>query len=198
MELRLDHLAVCAVSLEEGVAHVEAALGLALGPGGRHARFATHNRLLGLADGLYLEVIAPDPGATPERARWFGLDTFSGPPRLMNWICGVDDLEAAPRMAGEVLDLARGDNRWRIAVPADGSLPLGGAFPTLIQWITPPVGGRLPPSGAALKRLDIESPSAAEALALIGSPPAPVTLRPGPEHRMEALIATPHGDRVLT
>ena len=35
----------------------------------------THNRVLGMAGGMYLEVIAIDPdAAAPERPRWFGLD----------------------------------------------------------------------------------------------------------------------------
>ena len=56
---------------------------------------ATHNRLLGLGD-LYLEVIAADPSAPrPAWPRWFDLDRFTGAPRLTNWICACDDLEAA-------------------------------------------------------------------------------------------------------
>jgi hypothetical protein len=58
--MRLDHLAVSAMTLEEGVAHVEAALGVALAPGGQHPLMATHNRRRGLGD-VYLEVIAADP-----------------------------------------------------------------------------------------------------------------------------------------
>ena len=82
--MRLDHLAIGAQTLQEGVAWAEAKLGVSFQAGGTHARFATHNRLLGVADGLYLEVIAADPDATCEGPRWFGLDTFSGPPRLVN------------------------------------------------------------------------------------------------------------------
>ena len=64
------------------------------GPGGRHARFGTHNRLLGLGPDLYLEVIAPDPDAAPfEGPRWFGLDTPPPVPRLANWIVAVADMD---------------------------------------------------------------------------------------------------------
>ena len=61
--MRLDHLAVAAESLGVGRAVVEDQLGLRLQDGGRHAHFGTHNLLLGLEDGLYLEVIAVDPDA---------------------------------------------------------------------------------------------------------------------------------------
>ena len=47
--MELDHIAVSAATLAEGVAHVEAALGVRLGVAiGNHALMATHNRLLGL------------------------------------------------------------------------------------------------------------------------------------------------------
>ena len=102
--LTLDHIAVLGETLEEAAHHVEAALGLPMMPGGAHARFGTHNRLLGLAPALYLEAIAIDPAAPPPgHPRWFGLDAFAGPARLDKWICRVDDLgavlEALP-MAG--------------------------------------------------------------------------------------------------
>lgn len=76
--MKLDHLAVSARALDEGVAHVEAALGVRLAGGGKHPYMATHNRLLGLGD-IYLEVIAPDPEAqAPNWPRWFDLDNFWG------------------------------------------------------------------------------------------------------------------------
>ena len=61
--MRLDHLAVAGETLAEAVAHVEEALGVKMGPGGEHAHFGTHNQLIGLADGLYLEAIAANPVA---------------------------------------------------------------------------------------------------------------------------------------
>ncbi|MEL6957598.1 MAG: VOC family protein [Pseudomonadota bacterium] len=165
--MRLDHLAIAATNLDEGTAWAEEKLGVKLLPGGQHARFATHNTLLGLVDGLYLEVIAPNPNDTPERPRWFGLDEFSGPPRLVNWICNVPDLDAAladaPPM--ENVPMQRGELRWDIAVPEGGHLPMGGGFPTLIQWhSSSPPGQSLPASGLRLTGLTIEHPFA-EALA---------------------------------
>ena len=125
MRLAIDHLAVAAETLAEGRAMVEAALGVRLEEGGRHPHFGTHNLLLGLGEGLYLEVIAVDPAApAPQRSRWFGLDRFAGRPRPVAWICRTDDFDAAlagfPE-AGEPMALSRGDLRWRMAVPGSGS-----------------------------------------------------------------------------
>ena len=90
--LTLDHLAISALTLEDGTEWAEAALGVVLQNGGQHLHMATHNRLLGLGD-IYLEVIAPDPSRPkPQYPRWFDLDRFTGPPRLTSWIARCDDL----------------------------------------------------------------------------------------------------------
>lgn len=163
---QLDHLAIGARTLSEGVAWAQAQLGCTLLAGGQHVRFGTHNRLLGMSGGLYLEVIAPDPDVTPDRPRWFGLDNFEGPPRLCNWICRTDDLSGAlavsPPAAGHPEPMSRGDLHWSIAVPADGSLPLDGAWPTLIQWAPGTVhpADRLENSGLTLVALTIRHPEA--------------------------------------
>lgn len=201
--MRLDHLAVAAESLEAGRAHVEDCLGLHLQPGGQHAHFGTHNLLLGLEDGLYLEVIAIDPEApAPDRPRWFDLDRFKGCPRLANWICAVQDLDVAVARhpdAGQPVALARGDLRWRMAVPDNGLLPWDNLFPALIEWqgsVHP--SARLTPSGARLRRLVVSHP---EAVALQAALHADLRDdRVGFEvgaAGLRAEIATPNGVRVL-
>ena len=201
--LKLDHLAVSATRLAEGVDWVESALGVALAPGGEHPLMSTHNQLLGLGD-IYLEVIAINPAArTPPHPRWFDLDHFTGRPRLTNWIAGCDDLDAAlarlPAGVGVPVDLERGDLRWRMAVPGDGCLPFGGAHPALIQWQgAAHPAQRLPDSGVRLQRLEIATPDAAAlntALSGVFSD-ARVSISLGP-HQMRAEFTTPHGLRVL-
>ena len=164
--MQFDHLAVSGTTLAEASDHIEQALGVALQDGGQHAVFGTHNRLLGLADGLYLEAIAPDPAAPkPSRPRWFDLDRFSGAPRLTNWICRCDDIVATlntlPPGAGRPVDLIREALRWRMAVPHDGILPFHGAFPALIQWQTTSNPAQLlNQRGCRLRQLTIAHPEA--------------------------------------
>ena len=202
--LFLDHVAVLGESLEEAVAHAEAALRCPMLPGGAHPRYGTHNQLLGLGDGVYVEAIAVDPSAAaPEGARWFGLDRFAGAARLDKWICRVPDMEAALRtlpMAGAPVALSRGTLRWVMAVPGDGMLPFDGLFPALIEWQSPvPPGISLPESGTTLERLTVAHPEAGALEDLLGphldAPKVRFVTEPRPALRAELL--TPTGPRLL-
>lgn len=161
----LDHLAIAATDLPAGVAAVEAALGVSLQPGGEHAAMGTHNALLSLGPGEYLEVIAVNPAAPdPGRPRWFALDSFAGPPAPRAWIGRCDDLEqalaVAPPGTDVPMDFARGDLRWRMAVPAEGLLPFGGVFPALITWdSTAHPAARLTDQGVRLVTVEIAHPA---------------------------------------
>ena len=169
---------VAARTLEEGAAWVEAKLGVAPVPGGKHALMGTHNRLLSLGPGRFLEVISIDPDAPPpRRARWFDLDApamrerLARGPALIHWVERTDDLETALRDYPErieILSLSRGPYRWRIGVRPDGQRPAGGTRPTLIQWegdLHP--ADALPDSGCRLERFD---PSNARLAATFSTP----------------------------
>ncbi|MEL6565386.1 MAG: VOC family protein [Pseudomonadota bacterium] len=163
-QMILDHLVVGATTLAAAQDHVEQSLGLAMQAGGQHAVFHTHNALIGLEDGLYLEAIAPDPSRpAPERPRWYDLDRYSGPARLSNWAAAVPDMDAAlpmmPDGVGSPVQVRRGDLQWRMAVSAMGTTPYDNLWPALIEW----PGGmhpapRLAPSGLRLRRLTLSHP----------------------------------------
>ncbi len=163
--LKLDHIVISAQSLSQGVDYIQNLLGVQMTQGGKHAAFGTHNALLSLGDS-YLEVIAIDPDAPkPPHARWFGLDTFSGPPRLTNWVLQTDK----PRRVigktligtGDMMTVSRDDLTWQITVPKSGHLPLDDCAPAVIDWMGAdhPVT-HLPDVGCRLARLQIEHPHA--------------------------------------
>lgn len=163
----LDHLALTSATLEEGVAHVEDALGVHLDPGGEHPLMGTHNRLLGLGR-EYFEVIAINPDAPgPDHPRWFDMDRFTGPPRLTNWIAAVPDvtpaIASAPKGIGQPMALTRGDLSWTMVVPEDGVLPFDNMFPALISWqsATHPTQ-RLTERNIRLAGLEISHPQAGD------------------------------------
>ena len=172
-----DHLVLAARDLDAGATWLEHHLGVALAAGGQHARMGTHNRLLGLGDNFYLELIAIDPTALPPgRPRWFALDRLQTPdrPRLIHWVARSADIErdaaGSAEPPGEILSMERGDYRWRISVPADGHLPGEGLVPTLIQWDVPHhPAARLPDSGCRLMKLEGFHPQPARIRAALDS-----------------------------
>lgn len=199
MKAVFDHLAISAASLEQGALAIEAMLGVGLESGGKHAFMGTHNRLLSLGPGEYLEVIAIDPEAPPpDRPRWFRLDRFSGPPRVTNWVLRIDDLDAAlaeaPPGAGRPVALERPPFRWRMGVPDDGALPFDDAFPALIEWQGSLHPARaLPDRGCRLLRLEISHPKGDRLRAVLPIADRRISIVTGPK-AIRAEIATPHGE----
>lgn len=202
--IAFDHIAVAGETLAAATAHVEETLGVPLQAGGEHAVFHTHNTLLGLEQGLYLEAIAANPDApTPDRARWFDLDRFAGPPRLTNWICRCDDLDATltglPEGFGTPVDLQRGDLRWRMAVPADGVLPFDNCAPALIEWQGDAhPAARLTQKNCRLETMTIVHPQARTLAALLAPllTDARITFEEGAP-QLRAQFATPKGSVTL-
>lgn len=163
--MQLDHIAIAGRTLEEATEWVESQLGVPLQQGGEHERFGTHNRLLGLEEGVYLEAIAANPNAAaPQHPRWFDLDNFTGPPRLTNWICQVKDLDEALQdlpQIGRIVDLSRGDLKWRMGGPENGKLAYDNCFPAFIQWQTPVhPSAILTGHGCRLQSLTVSHPKA--------------------------------------
>jgi hypothetical protein len=210
--LRLDHLAIVAPSLREGVEHVRACLDLDIPYGGAHREMGTHNHLLRLGDESYLEVIAIDPDAGPPIARrWFGLDDtaavradWDAGRRLRAWVASTDDLDVVLARHGELLGreirATRGDRSWLFALREDGALPAGGAAPCVIDWGErgSPAPG-IPDLGARLKEFTIEHPDPTGLAALyqnlgVANPPR---IERGASLRFRAEIQMPRGEKAL-
>ena len=171
----LDHIVVGAKELNSGTAQLKILLDCEFLAGGKHTLMATHNSLLKLQKDIYLEVIATDPDACPAnpidgRKRWFALDAKSTQDKLartaqpLTWVIAVSDIEYAKSKCGydpgEIIEVSRGDLKWRLTVPADGSLIEEGVLPSLIEW---PKGqnpaNHLPESGVGIKSLVISHPN---------------------------------------
>lgn len=225
----IDHLVIAAPTLAEGVSWCEQTLGVSPGPGGAHALFGTHNRLLRLAtasgQACYLEIIAVDPAATPQRAaplaRWFDLDQpalqaqlRAQGPQLIHWVLRVPQIDTALQ-AWQALGLDRGPAltasrptqqgllQWRISVRDDGQRLMGGALPTVIQWGDVHPCHAMPDSGLALLGLTLHTPDpqalhqALKASGLSDDPAHTVGLKSGPAG-LSAQLRTPRGDITLS
>lgn len=164
----IDHLIYTAPTLEEGMDRIEHLLGVRPVPGGRHPNFGTHNSLLSIGEGTYLEVIAPDPELpNPPRGRWLA-EFFKGKPRLATWVRKATDIQAMRDVAishdihlGEIEQGERktpeGDTlTWQLSDPY--VLPFDGALPFLINWGHTTHPSSRAPSGGTLLNLRVTHP----------------------------------------
>ena len=210
--LRFDHLVVVTPSLMEGVEHVRACLDLDIPYGGTHPAMGTHNHVLSLGDGLYLEVIAVDPSASaPAGPRWFGLDSveevnshWSAGRRLRAWVARTDDIDGVLAQHGALLGsktgLAAAGKHAYFSLLQNGSLPADGVLPSVIERAggAPRTRG-LQDLGVRLREFVIEHPSPAKVTALyeelsISDPPS---VREAAEFRYIATLETVGGLRKL-
>ncbi len=112
--MQIDHIIYGAPELERGIEAVEGLLGVRAAMGGRHVGLGTHNALLSLGGGAYVEILAPDPEQpAPLRPLPFGLDV-PGEPRLVTWAIKAPDIDARAQGAnaagvdvGPVLRMSR-------------------------------------------------------------------------------------------
>ena len=208
--LKLDHLTVIAPDLAEGVLHVRNCLGLDVPFGQRHDYMGTHNHLLQLGEAVYLEVVAVDPEAeAPDRPRWFGLDDqdrvrrdWDDGRRLRGWVARSDAIDAVmtgrANVFGEKIAL---NASFDFSIPPDGSLPLDGAAPSIIDR-----RGRvrsmatIADLGARLLSVSLEHPDPAtvETLYRVLKVDRPPEVRKGPRLRYRARIETAAGVMELT
>jgi hypothetical protein len=210
----LDHITMAAHSLEHGLGHLRAVLGIDLPYGGEHPRMGTHNHLLRLGDALFLELIAVNPRARrPDRPRWFALDDstlqaqLAAAPKLITWVVRTRYIAevflASTRPLGAIEPMQRGDLRWLLTFPNDGSLVDGGMIPGVIQWPDGPhPASRMPDLGCALERFEAIHPdpvSYHRDLASLGADRllSITQAAPGTAPHLVAHIRTPHGIRTV-
>lgn len=137
----IDHIVILVPDLPDATDRYRQ-LGFVVVPGGRHTTNGTHNALIGLSDGSYIELLSfyePTP-ASP----WWGLSRHGS--QLVDFCAQTDSLSddvAAFRAAG----IAMGDPRpmgrvrpdgyqleWVLSLPPDN---LRGVVPFLIEDRTP-------------------------------------------------------------
>jgi catechol 2,3-dioxygenase-like lactoylglutathione lyase family enzyme len=142
MILGIDHVLIAVDDLELAIETYER-LGLQVLRGGKHPKMGTHNALVPLADGTYLELIGIwDRALADQMSPAIGL-ALSSENRLASFALDSNDIEAdvaAIRARGlEIEDPVEGERlrpdgtrvAWRRAAPVDFRLPF------LIQDVTP-------------------------------------------------------------
>lgn len=166
----LDHLVLAADSLESGNEYLSQRFGVETQAGGQHLGFGTHNSLLQIGGGTYLEVIAPDPSQpAPGEPRPFGLDSpqlrerIAVRPRLIHYVVRTAQIEALAALMGynpgPINQMSRGDLSWQLALRQMAGRPSDALLPSMINWGDQPSPGRkLPSRGAVMTSLHLRGP----------------------------------------
>ena len=147
MNPAIDHIVIGAASLKQGVDYVRRTLGVDIPFGGVHQTMGTHNHLMQLGEGLFLEVIAPNPDLpSPDTPRWYGMDDphlrcqLENQPMLLTWVINTNNITALLAQAdfsfGTIESISRGELNWLFGLPDDGRLLAGGMLPYVMQWNT--------------------------------------------------------------
>ena len=197
----LDHLIFSVPVLEDGVRRLERRCGVRAQPGGQHPRLGTHNALLGLGQGGYLEIIAPDPDQPgPATPRPFGLDTLDQP-RLAGWAVRCHDIDARVAHAraegydpGDAVELQRVTTqgtllRWRLTPNALG----GGPIPFLIDWGDTAHPSTSAPTGLTLRSFHLEHPQPEVLASVLNALAVQVAVVQAPAPSLVARIDSPGG-----
>jgi len=88
----IDHIVWAVPDLDKAITDFEEQSGVRPVIGGKHESLGTYNALVGLGDGMYLELIAVDPSTEVEAPRWMGVDKITES-RVTRWAIKSDQLE---------------------------------------------------------------------------------------------------------
>ena len=167
---RVDHVGFGLGDLDEASRIVAERTGVEPAYGGEHPHLGTHNALLSLGPGLYLEVIAArdDAGEAGMASYLHGLESLSG----VLWAVTSDDVETSRRLlreAGfETSEPQPGSRRtpggdlleWTTFGVSNVQVP---GMPFLIHWADgTPHPSTTSPGGCTLASLTVTTPRAAD------------------------------------
>jgi Glyoxalase-like domain len=204
---RLDHLVYATPNVEETVEDLFQALGVRALVGGQHIGWGTHNCVASLGNGVYLEIVGPDPRQPePDEPRPFLIDHITSP-CLVTWAVSVPDMAAAlavSKKAGYDPGPARAMSRatpdggtlaWELTSPPFGDD--GGLVPFILAW-----GSTVHPSTTSVKGLSLVSfaathPQPEQVSRMLHALGTSLPIEPGPKPWLEARLRGPAGEAVL-
>ncbi len=175
---QLDHLVWAAPDLPSAVEHMEALCGVRAAEGGRHPGVGTHNALLSLGPGRYLELVAPDP--SQDTLRGFGLLLADlGAPSLLTWSAATADIATTADIARAQGWTCQGPRPMSRALPGGGQLhwqilfitdhPFGHCLPFFIEWEGTSHPSSTTPRAGALASLTLRHPQPDALIGALGA-----------------------------
>lgn len=201
-QVQIDHLILGINDLHKGVEELENRTGVRAAYGGPHPGEGTHNALLSLGEGIYLEILAPNPSEkvdSPVVRQLQSLGTLTP----AAWVASTRNLEELrTTLQGEGLaltptkagDRSRPDGvrlEWEIFGIAHPAHPLA---PLFIHWRDPARHPSLTaPGGCTLISLQFEDPQPQRLAAAIRPLSLSVPVNRGTAPRMKFSLACPRG-----
>ncbi|WP_026877132.1 VOC family protein [Jiangella gansuensis] len=208
MDVDVDHLVWAGPDLDRLVEHVTVQTGLTPVYGGRHEGRGTHNYLVGLGPGRYLELLGPDRGQPePSRPRPMRVDGLTDA-ALVGWAVRTDDIEGRVAAArnrgydpGDVAEMSRRTSdgtllTWRLTPPEGG---FDGVVPFVIDWLDSPHPASGLSSSMTLAGLTLRHPEpdkVSEALTALGLDGVAEVVQ-GTAPGISAVLRSPRGDVLI-
>lgn len=139
----IDHIVYGVGNLTKGMEKLHQLTGVQPTPGGKHLEFGTHNALLGLGQGVYLELIALDPENRKAQNKWMGMELLASP-KVIRWAIKSDDIIMQAKILAEYKEelgiIKKGRRRrpdgselsWKLTLPESSSEVE--ICPFLIDW----------------------------------------------------------------
>lgn len=198
-----DHFLLGCSSLETGINFIKDMTGVEAKIGGKHPNVGTHNALISLGGKSYLEIIAPDPGASSLVPAYVFLKELHTP-SLFLWAAGTDDMDgllkriekggypnsginpgSRQRPDGSVL-------KWRalsIETPVSD-----GVVPFFIEWDKSSVHPSADsPKGCTIALFEIEYPDPEKLKAVFDQLSIEVPVKAGTKSKLHLNIKSPKG-----
>lgn len=210
MRIAIDHLLFAGEDLDVLVNDVFMEAGVRAVAGGKHSGQGTHNALIGLGPGRYLELMAQDPEGDDEAGGAYRRSiAYLDEPALHTWCARTDDIDVLVRRASEAgLSVVTSEGgrvlpdgtplRWTLAALEDH--PFDGLVPFFIDWRESPHPSRTLPAVLRLTRLALTHPRSDELTRLLrdlGGPVPDVETTTAPRPRIQAHFVGSHGPFAL-
>jgi len=198
----IDHLVYATPDMAASAAEIAERWGVTPTPGGKHVGRGTHNALVDLGNGAYLEIIGPDPAQPRPPKMPFGIESLAAP-RLLTWAAKAPGIEARVARAraagfdpGEPEAMSRQTPagellRWKLSRREDA--PGGGLVPFLIDWGETPHPSATASHGCRLVRLRGEHPDPDGVAKMLAALAVDLPVTSGPAPALIATIETPRG-----
>ena len=160
----VDHFMWAAVDLDTATAEFEKLTGVRPEFGGRHQGFGTHNALVSLGNGTYMEVLALDPEQSADNPIVREIREMNSP-EILAYHLQRSDLENTVQVLQGLgipytgpLDLGRkrpdgSELNWRLLFPE--SPVFKHALPIFIDWMDAPHPSKSAPGGCILTHFEV-------------------------------------------